>query len=49
MASQARTVGDPFTDVEQGPQVSETQFKKVMGYIDIGQKEGQSVNVRRRQ
>jgi len=38
--AKARTVGDPFTDVEQGPQVSETQFKKVMGYIDIGQKEG---------
>ena len=35
-----RTVGDPFTDVEQGPQVNESQFKKVLNYIDIGIREG---------
>ena len=35
-----RKVGDPFTDVEQGPQVDQTQFEKVMGYIDAGKQEG---------
>ncbi|ESP00661.1 hypothetical protein LOTGIDRAFT_177987 [Lottia gigantea] len=35
-----RTVGDPFTNVEQGPQVDKEQFDKVMKYINIGQKEG---------
>jgi len=38
--AKARKVGDPFTDVEQGPQVSEAQYKKVLSYIDIGQREG---------
>jgi len=38
--AKARTVGDPFTDVEQGPQVNESQMKKVLGYIDIGKREG---------
>ncbi|KAI5063371.1 hypothetical protein GOP47_0022292 [Adiantum capillus-veneris] len=36
-----RVVGDPFQKgVEQGPQVSDEQFDKVMGYIKIGQEEG---------
>jgi aldehyde dehydrogenase (NAD+) len=36
-----RTVGDPFDPkTEQGPQVDQTQFDKVMGYIDSGRKEG---------
>ncbi|KAI7845087.1 hypothetical protein COHA_001452 [Chlorella ohadii] len=35
-----RKVGDPFTDVEQGPQVDEDQLKKILGYIDIAQREG---------
>ncbi|HEY3741860.1 MAG TPA: aldehyde dehydrogenase family protein [Bryobacteraceae bacterium] len=36
-----RTVGDPFeATTEQGPQVDETQFDKVMGYIDSGKAEG---------
>lgn len=36
-----RTVGDPFeATTEQGPQVDETQFEKVMGYIDSGKAEG---------
>jgi len=36
-----RKVGDPFlADVEQGPQVDDVQFDKVMGYIDSGRKEG---------
>jgi aldehyde dehydrogenase (NAD+) len=36
-----RRVGDPFdAQTEQGPQVSEEQFYKVMGYIESGQKSG---------
>jgi len=36
-----RTVGDPFaSDTEQGPQVDEEQFKKVLGYIQSGVAEG---------
>jgi aldehyde dehydrogenase (NAD+) len=36
-----RTVGDPFDPrTEQGPQVDETQFDKVMGYIESGRTEG---------
>jgi len=36
-----RTVGDPFDpNTEQGPQVDDLQFEKVMSYIDAGKKEG---------
>jgi aldehyde dehydrogenase (NAD+) len=36
-----RTVGDPFDPgTEQGPQVDQPQFDKVMGYIESGRKEG---------
>jgi aldehyde dehydrogenase (NAD+) len=36
-----RTVGDPFDPAtEQGPQVDQAQFDKVMGYIDSGRSEG---------
>jgi aldehyde dehydrogenase (NAD+) len=36
-----RTVGDPFdTRTEQGPQVNDEQFDKVMSYIESGKKEG---------
>src|SRR5580692_1554524 len=36
-----RKVGDPFDPTtEQGPQVSDEQFQKVMGYIDAGKREG---------
>jgi len=36
-----RTVGDPFDPkTEQGPQVDQSQFDKVMGYIESGRKEG---------
>jgi aldehyde dehydrogenase (NAD+) len=36
-----RKVGDPFSpDVEQGPQVDDVQFEKVMSYIDSGKKQG---------
>ncbi len=36
-----RTVGDPFDEkTEQGPQVDDAQFEKVMSYIDSGKQEG---------
>lgn len=36
-----RTVGDPFDGAtEQGPQVDNDQFNKVMSYIDSGRREG---------
>src|SRR5580698_7470079 len=36
-----RTVGDPFDPMtEQGPQVDQAQFDKVMGYIESGRSEG---------
>ena len=35
-----RTVGNPFDkNTEQGPQVDQDQFNKVMNYIDIGKQE----------
>lgn len=33
-----RTVGDPFSSVDQGPQVDADQFNKIMSYIEQGQK-----------
>src|SRR4051794_33441277 len=39
--AKGRKVGDPFDpETEQGPQVSQEQFDRIMGYIDAGQKEG---------
>jgi aldehyde dehydrogenase (NAD+) len=39
-----RTVGDPFNPgTEQGPQVDQAQFDKVMGFIDSGRSEGASL------
>ncbi|XP_058850681.1 aldehyde dehydrogenase, mitochondrial-like isoform X2 [Acipenser ruthenus] len=36
-----RVVGDPFSlQTEQGPQVDEAQFKKVLGYISAGKRDG---------
>jgi aldehyde dehydrogenase (NAD+) len=36
-----RTVGDPFdANTEQGPQIDQVQFEKVMSYIDAGRREG---------
>jgi aldehyde dehydrogenase (NAD+) len=36
-----RVVGDPLNKVtEQGPQVDDEQFKKVLGYVESGKKEG---------
>nr|ALS04448.1 aldehyde mitochondrial isoform X1 [Acartia pacifica] len=38
--AKARKVGNPFEDVEQGPQVDEEQFNKVLGFIKSGVAEG---------
>jgi aldehyde dehydrogenase (NAD+) len=39
--AKARKVGDPFLqDTEQGPQVSQEQFERVMSYIEFGKKDG---------
>src|ERR1700691_2610618 len=39
--ARSRTVGDPFDPkTEQGPQVDQAQFDKVMGYIESGRSEG---------
>jgi len=39
--SKARKLGDPKdAATEQGPQVDDEQFKKILGYIDLGKKEG---------
>jgi aldehyde dehydrogenase (NAD+) len=39
--ARSRRVGDPFDpETEQGPQVSQEQFDRVMGFIDAGKKEG---------
>ena len=44
-----RKVGDPFDpQTEQGPQVDQDQFDKVMGYIEAGRKEGAKLLLRRR-
>ena len=34
-------IGDPFEeDTFQGPQINKSQFEKILGYIEIGKKEG---------
>jgi aldehyde dehydrogenase (NAD+) len=39
--TKGRKVGDPFDpSTEQGPQVSQEQFDRVMGYIEHGKKDG---------
>ena len=39
--AQKRKVGDPFdTGTQQGPQVDQDQFTKVMGFVEKGKKEG---------
>lgn len=39
-AAANRRVGDPFGDVDQGPQVDADQYKKILEYIDHGKAEG---------
>ncbi|KAI9679551.1 MAG: aldehyde dehydrogenase (NAD(P)(+)) ald5 [Caeruleum heppii] len=42
--AEANKVGDPFAaDTFQGPQVSQLQFDRIMGYIESGKKEGAKV------
>src|SRR5439155_17675691 len=39
--SKERKLGDPLDEsTEQGPQVSDEQMKKILGYCDLGQKQG---------
>jgi aldehyde dehydrogenase (NAD+) len=39
--AKGRKVGDPFDPAtQQGPQVSQEQFDRIMGYIDAGRKDG---------
>lgn len=39
--AKSRKVGNPFGQgVQHGPQIDETQFKKILGYIEKGKKEG---------
>merc|ERR1711976_915914 len=33
-AAKNRKVGDPFQEVDQGPQIDKIQFERIMGYID---------------
>ncbi|KAF9563465.1 aldehyde dehydrogenase [Agrocybe pediades] len=42
----SQKTGDPFgTDVQHGPQVSQTQFDRVMGYIESAKSEGAKVHI----
>jgi len=43
--AKARTVGDPFTEVDQGPQVNEEQMKKILSYISLGKEQGATMQV----
>ena len=39
--AKARKIGDPLDPAtEQGPQVSQEQMDKILGYVDLGQKQG---------
>lgn len=39
-----RKIGDPLdTATEQGPQVSQEQMDKILGYVDLGKKQGATV------
>lgn len=39
--AKARKVANPFTaGAVQGPQIDDTQFKKILNYVEVGQKEG---------
>ncbi|KIZ05750.1 aldehyde dehydrogenase (NAD+) [Monoraphidium neglectum] len=39
-AAAGRRVGDPFGDVDQGPQVDRDQYNKILEYIDHGKSQG---------
>lgn len=40
-----RTVGDPFDEVDQGPQIDEDQFNKVLNLIKSGKDQGEEYEV----
>jgi len=43
--AQSIKVGDPFgIGIDQGPQVSQIQYERVMGYIESGKKDGATVH-----
>ena len=43
--AQSIKIGDPFgEDTHQGPQVSEAQYQRIMGYIDSGRTEGATLH-----
>ncbi|KAL5478608.1 hypothetical protein ACEPAI_2793 [Sanghuangporus weigelae] len=44
--AQSLKIGDPFgTDVYQGPQISQIQYDRIMGYIDSGKKDGATLHL----
>lgn len=44
--AQSIRVGDPFgADTDQGPQVSQIQYDRIMGYIDSGKADGAKVHI----
>jgi aldehyde dehydrogenase (NAD+) len=48
MTAKAKSIklGDPFAlDSYQGPQVSQTQFDRIMGYIESGREQGATIHV----
>jgi aldehyde dehydrogenase (NAD+) len=43
--NKSRKLGDPFDpETEQGPQVDQAQFDKIMHYIELGKREGPSAS-----
>ncbi|KAL0881047.1 hypothetical protein ABMA27_002182 [Loxostege sticticalis] len=38
--AQKRSVGNPFDDVQQGPQIDKEMYEKVLAYIEAGKKAG---------
>ena len=43
-AARKRTVGDPWKEEsQQGPQINQTQFDKILGYIKTGEAEGAEI------
>jgi len=43
--AKTRKVGDPFGDVDQGPQVNKEQMTKIMKYIALGKEQGAKLQV----
>ena len=40
-AAKSRVVGDPWSEKsDQGPQIDKRQFDRILGYIEVGQEEG---------